>query len=115
MAKDDYHVIVYKLLAYLYRCLKDGEAIQADLLEPGSRMFNVNQNYWGYIMENMQKQGYIEHITLTFAMGHELMDWDVSKCRITPQGIEYLQANRAIKRAYEFLRSIKEIIPIDIM
>ena len=66
-------------------------------------------------MENMQKQGYVEHITLTFVMGHELMDWDVSKCRITPQGIEYLQANRAIKRAYEFLRSIKEIIPIDIM
>ena len=57
MAKDDYHVIVYKLLAYLYRCLKDGEAIQTDLLEPGSRMINVNQNYWGYIMENMQKQG----------------------------------------------------------
>lgn len=47
MAKDDYHVIVYKLLAYLYRCLKDGEAIQTDLLEPGSRMINVNQNYWG--------------------------------------------------------------------
>lgn len=115
MAKDDYHVIVYKLLAYLYRCLKDGEAIQTDLLEPGSRMINVNPNYWGYIMENMQKQGYIEYITLTFAIGHELMDWDVSKCRITPQGIEYLQENRAIKRAYEFLKSIKEIIPIDIM
>lgn len=47
MAKDDYHVIVYKLLAYLYRCLKDGEAIQTDLLEPGSRMINVNQNITG--------------------------------------------------------------------
>ena len=42
-------------------------------------------------MENMQKQGHIEYITLTFAIGHELMDWDVSKCRITPQGIEFCQ------------------------
>ena len=28
MAKDDYHVIVYQILAYLYQCLKKGKKIE---------------------------------------------------------------------------------------
>ena len=32
MAKDDYHVIVYQILAYLYTCLKTDEAVDPALL-----------------------------------------------------------------------------------
>lgn len=31
--------------------------------------------------------------------------------KITPKGIEYLQDNGAMKKAAEFLKSIKEIVP----
>ena len=33
MAKDDYHVIVYQILAYLYQRLKKGERVDALMLE----------------------------------------------------------------------------------
>ncbi len=36
MARDDYHVIVYQILAYLYQCLKKGEAVEAAALEANS-------------------------------------------------------------------------------
>ena len=32
MVKDDYHVIVYKILAYLYSCLKKGENPEKEYL-----------------------------------------------------------------------------------
>ena len=55
MAKDDYFVIVYQILAYLYRCLKDGEDIETKMLEPDSPILKINRKYWLYIIENMQK------------------------------------------------------------
>ena len=33
MAKDDYYVIVYQILAYLYRCLKEGENVDGKMLQ----------------------------------------------------------------------------------
>lgn len=31
MAANDYHVIVYQILAYLYECLKDGRDVSLSL------------------------------------------------------------------------------------
>lgn len=36
MAKDDYHVVVYKILAYLYVKLKAREKVDTKLLEADS-------------------------------------------------------------------------------
>ncbi len=32
MAKDDYHVIVYQILSYLYVQLKSGKPVQLDMI-----------------------------------------------------------------------------------
>lgn len=50
MAKDDYHVIVYQILAYLYTCLKTDEAVDPALLQHDSKMMDINRNYWVYII-----------------------------------------------------------------
>ena len=36
MEKDDYHVIVYQILSYLYQRLKKGEPVDASMLAPES-------------------------------------------------------------------------------
>lgn len=41
MAKDDYHVIVYQILSYLYQCLKSGEDIDTKRLGKDSEYFTV--------------------------------------------------------------------------
>ena len=43
MAKDDYHVIVYQILSYLYECLKNGKDINPKLLQANSTLFNGEQ------------------------------------------------------------------------
>ena len=39
MAKNDYPVIVYQILSYLYKCLKNGDDVQGILLNYDSPMF----------------------------------------------------------------------------
>ena len=49
MAKDDYHVIVYKILAYLYMQLKKGENIDPEYLMYDGPLFQIDRKYWVYI------------------------------------------------------------------
>lgn len=37
MAKDDYHVIVFRFLSYLYECLKKGEKVDSKAFEQGGK------------------------------------------------------------------------------
>ena len=53
MAKDDYFVIVYKILAYLYARLKKGEPVEAEMLMYDGGLFQINREYWVYIIDNM--------------------------------------------------------------
>lgn len=115
MAKDDYYVIVYQILAYLYRCLKEGENVDQAMLKWDSPIIKINQRYWAYIIEHMLKEGFIEHAQLNFAMGHILVDANLSNCMITPKGIEYLCENSTIKKAYKFLKEIKSITPFELL
>ena len=48
MAKDDYYVIVYKILAYLYMKLKSGETVEPEMLMYDGELFNINRKYWVY-------------------------------------------------------------------
>lgn len=112
MAKDDYHVIVYQILAYLYQCLKKGKTVEGRNLEHDSQFFQINREYWSYIMYNMDKQGLIEGITFIKIDGEELpMAVHLNDCRITPKGIEYLCDNSFMEKAKQFLKDIKEITP----
>lgn len=114
MAKDDYYVIVYQILAYLYRTLKDGNDVDPAMLEYKSQYLNINRKYWQYIIENMQEEGYIKGVVLNYAWGNNLLSYDLSGCQITPAGIAYLCDNSTIKKAYRFLKASKEILPFDL-
>lgn len=111
MAKDDYHVIVYQILAYLYTQLKASDPVDPELLRPESRYLGINEEYWTYIMENLFRDGLIEGITLTTAWGEQLIVSGLEKARITPQGIEYLTDNSFLSKARDFLKDIKAIVP----
>lgn len=115
MAKDDYFVIVYQILAYLYRKLKDGEPIDPQFLMHDSPILNINEPYWSYVMENMIRQEFIEGISITKAFGGTVMFQGFENCRITPKGIEYLCENSTIKKAYRFLKDAKSIVPFELI
>lgn len=111
MAKDDYHVIVYQILAYLYIVLKEGQKVDPAMLDFQSKYLGINQTYWTYIMENLQNDGYIRGIVIQKPWGDQTMITDLENCQITPKGIEYVTDDRFMKKAVRFLKDVKSIVP----
>ena len=109
MARDDYYVIVYKILAYLYIKLKTGEEIEPEMLMYDGSLFQINRKYWVYIFENLFNDGYITGLSnIRVGEGYYLKE-QFSGCQITPKGIEYLCENYLAEKAKQFLKDIKEI------
>lgn len=104
MAKNDYHVIVYQILAYLYQRLKNGKDVDTAMLSYDSPLFEkINKRYWAYVIYNIYDMGYVRGITFAD------LDWydvpfavDMSQCMITPEGIEYLSDNSFTQKVIGF-------------
>ena len=104
MAKDDYFVIVYKILSYLYVKLKSGEDTNPNMITHDSQLLQINRKYWDYIMRNLIEDGYITCETEK-VWGKELI-YDLKTAEITPEGIAYVCNNSLIEKAKEFLKDI---------
>lgn len=111
MAKDDYYVIVYKILAYLYSQLKKGESIDAKMLMYDGGLFQINRKYWVYIFSNMTQQGYIRGLRNIEVGNGYYIEQQLPECEITPLGIDYLCDNSLMERAKQFLKDVKDITP----
>ena len=112
MSKNDYHVLAYRLLSYLYACLKDGMQPDMEYLQYNTKDFPIGEEYWYYLLCNLLASGYIR--------GAEIVQMPritqprvkvTTVLQITPEGIEYLAENSMMKKAVSFLRSIKESVP----
>lgn len=112
MSKDDYFVIAYRILAYLYVCLKSGDQPDMNYINADSDAINISSKYWEYIIRHLYQDGYIEGVSLVSVTGRSTpgikLDPDFM---ITPSGIEFLQNNSAMRRACDFLKTLKETIP----
>ena len=111
MAKDDYYVIVYKILAYLYARLKEDEKIDVRLIVHDSSMLDIKKGYWTYIIEHMWKQGFIEGIDVAYGIGDYPEIVGLEYMKITPDGIGYLLDNNLLAKAKKLLKEMKEINP----
>lgn len=107
MAKDDYFVIVYAILKYLYDCLKSGETADFEVIRADS--FSIPESYWRYIIEYLKKDGLIDGVTVRETKtGMLIQDRGI---RITPRGISFLFENSLMEKVKRTLKDIKEIIP----
>lgn len=107
MAKDDYHVIVYKILAYLYVQLKAGKAVDPEMLEAHGKLYDINEYYWNYIFNCLFSEGYVMSTTAK-AWGKELIP--LSDIMITPKGIEYLTDNSFMNKVRKFVKETSDVI-----
>lgn len=109
MAKDDYFVLVYKLLRYLYRCLKGGIPASWEVVAPNSKDFPIGQEYFAYLLSHLLEDGYIEGIEESKRIGGPLQFKETTGLTITPKGIAYLEENDTMKRVGKFLGVAGEI------
>ena len=75
MAKDDYYVMVAKVLVFLYRKLKNKMPIETlEYLQPNTKNFPVNEEYFNYVLEHMTKKNLIEGVDLVYYSGSRIAD-----------------------------------------
>jgi hypothetical protein len=107
MAKDDYFVIVYKVLKYLYDCLKKSQKPNCSALR---KEFKIGDEYWLYIVSNLDTDGYVKGVV--YAEDTAFI-YDTS-FMITPKGIEYLETNSVFAKikgiAADLINSIPNLI-----
>lgn len=102
MAQNDYHVIVYRILAYLYAQLKEGKAVDADVISHSGYLCDINYSYWLYIMKSLLEQDYIRGIKVIEKNDLEPKIIGLKDCFITPKGIEYICDDNMIEKAKAF-------------
>ena len=59
MAKNDMEVIMYKILRYLYECMKLGVEPELEQFAWNSKLFDIPQSYWCKIIATLVRKGYI--------------------------------------------------------
>lgn len=111
MAKDDLHVIVYRILQYLYTQLKKGKPVNLEEITPGKN-FVIPERYWTYIITELYQLGYIKGISIKKAGGENWTD-DMDNIQITYKGVEYLTDDRFMNKVKNQLTGTEDIIPYD--
>ena len=107
MASDDMHVVMYKILSYLYSCMKAGtEANPANI---SFEALGINKPYWTFIMLQLIEHGYVKGFMIRNAdNGTSVIPVNPS---VTMEGVEFLSENSMMARARQFLKDVKDTIP----
>lgn len=110
MAHDDMHVIMYKILAYLYDCMKKGQEPQRSMLAHDGFMLSIPYGYWAKVISELDRHGYVSGFNVTKDIVGGL-NVDMRSPEITMEGIEFLQENSSMKKALGFLKEVKSALP----
>lgn len=111
MAKDDYEVIVYRMLVYLYAVLKREIAFDAVTFAEAVRKDVKSRAYFDKALEMMQEEGLIRGLVFVPAWGGDvIMASGIQDAEITPAGIRYLKENARMKIVGRVLAEARDII-----
>lgn len=113
MAKNDYDYIVFKILTYLYTCLKRQNSFDEEVFRNMIITKTVQEGYMIDILRMMEAEGLIEGLTFIKAWGNEyVMAGSLKDVRITSEGVRYVLNNDKMKK---IMNSILEEAPGAIM
>ena len=109
MAKNDYYVIAYRILAYIYACLKEDAAFNPE--EISYERLAIPESYWNVVAVDLVERGYIKDaFVIPVLRDGKRVKWGIRPI-VTMEGVEFLHSNSMMGKAKEFLKTLKETIP----
>ena len=102
MAYNDMEVIAYKILSYLYECMKYGVTPRPEDLEASSSMLRIPERYRQQVVEALLNEGLVIGFCFTDTKDGRLMIMR-DDAAITLSGREYLAENSRMAEAKAFL------------
>ncbi|MDR3316319.1 MAG: YjcQ family protein [Coriobacteriales bacterium] len=100
MAYDDFDVIVYKTLSYIYACLKQGVYPNMDKAQELTR---CNDVYWLQVICSLLKDGLIQGVSISAYKASAVQQIIATSPGITQAGARYLKENSKMAEVCEFL------------
>ena len=98
---------IYKILHGLESCM-DMETVNLDMISP--EMLKISKERWEKYLEMLQDEGYIKGVKIsTYISGAKVVNAD--NIQITLKGLEYLNENSMMKKAYRAIKGIKDVVP----
>jgi hypothetical protein len=98
MAKNDYDVIVFKILLYFYGCLKHEIKFEQATFEKTIGLNEISEEYFTQILRMMKNDNLIEGTAFQKAWGGEyILISNISDIIITSDGIHYLKENSTMQ------------------
>lgn len=111
MAKDDYDVIAYRILTYLYACMKRKILFDEATFRAAVRKNVDSEEYFTTVLKLMTDEGLIEGLVIIRAWGDTyILASDIRDMRITASGIHYIKDNSMMRKIGETLRESADII-----
>lgn len=108
MANNDMEVIEYKILKYLYECLKSGHRAVLEEIAWRCKLFEITREYWLVIMQDLIENGFVSGLKYVSAKDMECVI-ETGTFAITRKGREYLLQNSLMKKAENMLGEVFKI------
>ena len=102
MAYNDMDVVIYKMLSYLYECMKEGVLPRQEDFCHNAKLFRVPEKYWLQLIEEMQETGLIKGFFFIDTKDGKIIQM-TDKARITIKGGQFLEENSRMKEVKVFL------------
>ena len=99
--------IIYKILSQLE---KDMDKTKVDLDAISYDVLCITANRWLNIIEMLYRDGYIIGVTINRDIQGD-KNYNCDNMAITIKGLEFLKNNNLMKKAYETVRGITDLIP----
>ena len=108
MAQNDFFPIVYRILAALYKNLKEDKENQKDLFN--HELYDVKKKFFDYILKYIVDEEFVD-TTYYKPYDNKIEFFNLSNMQITPKGIEYLNENSVMNKTKNFFQELKSSIP----
>ncbi len=102
MASDDFEVLAFKILSYLYRCMKNGKKVDIAALR---QLVGCNEAYFGAVVRSLQSKGYVEGFAFDGFSGVVIDSPSLaamSDPAITMDGAIFVSENSRMRKAKDF-------------
>ncbi len=111
MAKDDYDVIVFKILTYLYSCIKRKITFNIKVFEAVLSKNNIPDEYLADILQMMTEEKLIKGLSFIHAWGQDrICISNYNEMKITADGIKYLKDNSKMNEVKQYLVSVPGLV-----
>lgn len=108
MAQNDTYVVMYRILCYLYDCMKRDKEPDNDAF--GYVALGIPERYWSDVMHELSRKHFIAGVTVT-PCGADVKVL-LNRPRVTMEGVAFMQENTMMAKARDFLITTKAVLPI---